>query len=48
MIDRLEDVRRWYDMEMNVEIIKVTRISRQTSPVVITVDQKQVDNVEYS
>jgi len=32
-------------MEMNVEETKVTRISRQLSPVTIMVDQKQLENV---
>jgi len=33
-------------MEMNVEITKVMRISRQPSPVTIMIDQKQLQNVE--
>ena len=33
-------------MEMNVEKTKVMRISRQPSPVTITVDQKQLENVK--
>ena len=33
-------------MEMNVEKIKVMRISRQPSPVTIMIDQKQLENVE--
>ena len=32
-------------MEMNVEKAKVMRISRQPSPVTITIDQKQLGNV---
>ena len=34
-------------MEMNVEKTKVMRISRQPTPVTITVDQKQLENVKY-
>jgi hypothetical protein len=34
-------------MEMNVEATKVMRISRQPSPLYITIDQKQLENVEY-
>ena len=33
-------------MEMNVEKTKVMRISRQPSPVTITIDQKQLQNVK--
>ena len=33
-------------MEMNVEKTKVMRISRQTSPVKIMIEQKQLENVE--
>jgi hypothetical protein len=33
-------------MEMNVEKTKVMRISRQPSPVTITVDQKQLENAK--
>ena len=33
-------------MEMNVEKTKVKRISRQSLPVKIMIDQKQVENVE--
>ena len=32
---------------MNVEKTKVVRISRQPSPVTITIDQKQLENVKY-
>ena len=35
-------------MEMNVEKTKVMRISRQPSPVTIMIDQKQLENVEYT
>jgi hypothetical protein len=34
-------------MEMNVEKNKVMRISRQSSPVQILIDQKQLENVKY-
>jgi hypothetical protein len=37
---------RYYGMEMNVEKTKVMRISRQPSPVTITIDQKQLENVK--
>jgi acyl-CoA thioesterase len=35
-------------MEIIVEKIKVKRISRQLSPVRIMIDEKQLENVEYS
>jgi hypothetical protein len=34
-------------MEMNVEKSMIMRISRESFPVQITVDQKQLDNAEY-
>ena len=34
-------------MEVNVEKIKVMRISRQASPATIIIEQKQLENVEY-
>jgi hypothetical protein len=34
-------------MEMNVEETKVIRISRQTFPVQIMIDQKHLQNVKY-
>jgi len=34
-------------MEMDVEKYKVMRISKPSSPVQITIDQKQLRNVEY-
>ena len=46
MIDKLIETGRYYGMEMNVEKIKVMRISRQPSPVTITVDQNQLENVK--
>jgi hypothetical protein len=47
MIDRLIEIGKHYEMEMNVEKTKVMRISRQPSPIKITIDQKQLENVEY-
>ena len=46
MIDNLIETGRYYGMDMNVEKTKVMRISRQPSPVTITVDQKQLENVK--
>ena len=46
MIDKLIEIGSCYGMEMNVEKTKVTRISRQPSPVTIMLDQKQLENVE--
>jgi hypothetical protein len=46
MIDKLIEIGRCYGMEMNVEKTKVMRISRQSSPVTITIGQKQQENVE--
>ena len=46
MIDKLIEIGRCYDMEMNVEKTKVMRISRQPSPVTITIEQKQLEYVE--
>ena len=39
MIDKLIEVGRCYGMEINVERTKVMRISRQTSPVKIMINQ---------
>jgi hypothetical protein len=47
MIDRLTDTDRYYGMVMNVEETKVMRISRPTGAVHITIDQNQLENVEY-
>ena len=33
-------------MEINVEKTKVMRISRQPSPITVTIDQKQLENVK--
>jgi len=46
MIDKLTEIGRCYEMEMNVEKTKVMRISRQPLPVKIMIDQKQLENVE--
>jgi hypothetical protein len=46
MIYKLIEIGRCYGMEMNVEKTKVMRISRQSSPVTVMVDQKQLENVE--
>ena len=46
MIGKLIETDRYYGMEMNVEKTKVIRISRQPSPVKITIDQKQLENVK--
>jgi hypothetical protein len=40
MIDKLIEIGRGYEMEMNVEKTKVMRISRQPSLVKIMVDKK--------
>jgi hypothetical protein len=47
MIRRLIEIGRCYGMEKNVENIKVMRILRQSSPVQIMTDQKQLEKVEY-
>jgi len=46
MIDKLVAIGGCYEMEKNVEKTKVMRISRQTFPVKIMIDQKQLENVE--
>jgi hypothetical protein len=46
MIDSLIEIGRCYGMEMNVEKIKVMRISRQPTPVTIKIDQRQLENVK--
>ena len=46
MIDKLIETGRYYGMEMNVEKTKVMRIWRQPSPVTITIDKKQLENVK--
>jgi hypothetical protein len=47
MIDRLIEVGRRYGMEINVEMPKIMRISRQHFPVRFMIDLKQSENVEY-
>jgi cellulose biosynthesis protein BcsQ len=47
VIDRLSEIGRRYEMEMNVGRTEVMRISRQPSPMKIMIDQKQLENVEY-
>jgi len=46
MVDKLTEIGRCYGMEINVEETKVMRISRQTIPVKIMIDQKQLENVQ--
>jgi hypothetical protein len=48
MIDRLIDTGRCCGMETNAEKSKVMRISREPSRVQIMLDQKQLENVEYT
>jgi hypothetical protein len=46
MLDKLIEIRGCYGMEMNVEKNIVMRISRQTFPKKIMIDQKQLESVE--
>jgi len=46
MIDKLIEIGGCYGMEVMVEKTKVMRISRQSSPVKIMIDQEQLENVE--
>ena len=46
MTDKLIEIGKCYGMEMNVEKTKIMRISRQTFPAKIMIDQKQLQNVE--
>jgi hypothetical protein len=46
MVDKLIETGRCYGMEMNVEKTKLLRISRPPYPVKLTIDQKQLENVE--
>ena len=46
MIDKLIETGRYYGMEMNVGKTRLMRISRQPSPVTITIDQKQLENAK--
>jgi predicted regulator of amino acid metabolism with ACT domain len=45
--DRITEIARWYGMDMNVEKSKAMGISRETAPVQIITDMKQLENVEY-
>ena len=45
MIDKLIETGRYYGMEMNVEK-QLMRISRQPSPVTITIHQKELEKVK--
>ena len=47
MVDKVTEVRRCYGMEINVEKTEVMRISRQTSPVTITINQTQLESMEF-
>jgi hypothetical protein len=47
MINRLIEIGRCCGMEMNVEETKVLGISRESSPIQIMRDQKQLENMEY-
>jgi hypothetical protein len=46
IIDKLIEIGRCYEMEMNVEKTKLMRISRQQLPVKIMIDEKQLENME--
>jgi hypothetical protein len=46
MIDKLIKIGRCYGMEINVEKTKAMRISIQPFPVKLTIDQKQLENLE--
>jgi len=46
MTDNLTETGGCYGMEMNVEKTQVMRISWQSFPVKIMIDQKQLENVE--
>jgi len=46
VIDRLLEMGRCCGMEMNVEKIKVMRISKQPAPIHIMTDHKPLENVE--
>jgi hypothetical protein len=46
VIDKLIEIGRCYGMEMNVEKTKLMRISRQSFPVKLRIDQKHLKNVE--
>jgi hypothetical protein len=46
MINKLVEIERCYGMEINVDKTKVMRISRQSLPVKIMIDQKQLEILE--
>ena len=46
MISRLIEIGKCHEMEMNVTKSKVMRISRQSFPVQIMIDQTHLENVE--
>jgi hypothetical protein len=47
IIDRLIEIGRRYEMEMNVEKIKAMRILRQPTQIKIMIDQKELENLKY-
>ena len=47
VIDRLIEIGRCYEMEINVQIIKLMAVSRRPTPASILIDQKQIEYVEY-
>ena len=47
MFDTLTTVGKRYGMEMNLEKTKILRISMQSSPLQIVIDQKQLESVEH-
>jgi hypothetical protein len=47
MMDKLMDTGRCYIMDTNVENTEVINISRQSFPVQMMIEQKQLHNVEY-
>jgi hypothetical protein len=46
MTDKPTEIGRCYGLEINVEKIKVMRISGQPFPLKFMIDQKQLENVE--
>jgi hypothetical protein len=44
---RLSEILKWFGMETNVGKINLMRISRQSLPAYIIIDQKQPETVEY-
>jgi hypothetical protein len=47
MIDRLIEIGRCYEMEINVQIIKLQAVSKRPSPVSVLMHQKQTEYVKY-